>query len=169
MSLADLPIVVAVLLVTAWLGHRTARWAQVVLWLSALAVSAAMFLPMTELRALPPPDVLRWLESTVSAVSWTLPDVAHFIAFGWLAMVLWMLRPDLRGWRTVAILLALAVASELMQGLTIERQMRIGDVGFNLLGAGVGLVLAAVATWGRKRVRAHRESATRASSAMPDD
>ena len=155
MSVLHLSLAAAVLLVTAWLGRGAAPRARLALWLSALLVSAGMFLPMDGLRALVPPAVLLSMESAAGAVSWTLPDVAHLIAFAWLAMALWTLRPDLRGWRVVAALVVLAVASELVQGLTVDRQMRIGDVAINLLGAGAGLLaaIAASALWRNARTR----------------
>ena len=74
MSLVVFFLAACVLLVTAWLGRGAGSRAQLVLWVSALLVSAGMFLPMDGLRA----------------VSWSLPDVAHLIAFAWLAMALWM-------------------------------------------------------------------------------
>ena len=136
----------AVLLVTVWVGRGATPPAQLALWLSALLVSAGMFLPMDGLRAVVPPALLLAMESAAGAVSWTLPDVAHLIAFSWLAMALWTLRPDLRGWRAVTALVVLAVASELVQGLTVDRQMRIGDVATNLLGAVAGLLAAVAAS-----------------------
>ena len=146
MSLVDLSLAACVLLVTAWLGRGTAPQAQLALWVSALLVSAGMFLPMDVLRAAMPPAALLSMESAAHARSLTLTGVAHFVAFAWLAMALWALRPDLRGWRAVAALVLLAVASELVQGLTVDRQMRMDDVATNLLGAAAGLLLAVAAS-----------------------
>lgn len=149
MILANVLLAVAVLLVTAWLGRRAGPRAQLALWGSALLISAGMFLPLSGLRALMPASLLLSLESAVGALSWTLADLVHLVAFAWLAILLWTLRPDLRGWKTLASLAILAVAAELVQGLTAEREAGIADVGINLLGAGLGLVLviAAPALW----------------------
>lgn len=158
MILPNVLLAAAVLLVTAWLGRRAAPRAQMTLWLSALVVSAGMFLPMNELRALMPASVLRSLESAVAALSWSLADVAHLVAFAWLAILLWTLRPELRGWRTVVVLAILAVAAELMQGLTAEREAGVGDVGVNLLGAGLGLGLVFIVSGVWRMVRSRRIS-----------
>ena len=153
MSIADAVLVVAVVAVTAWLGRRATPRAQVALWISALVVSAAMFLPMSLLRGAVPDGVLAWLEARAGVLPLTLADAVHFVAFVWLAVAMWMLRPDLRGGRIVAALVVLAVASELMQGLTVEREARLGDVAINLLGAGLGLAMAVVASarWHARR------------------
>lgn len=156
MTLDNVLLAACVLLVTAWLGRGAGPRARLALWASALLVSAAMFLPMDGLRANVPPAVLLSMESAAGALSWTLPDVVHLVAFAWLAMALWTLRPDLRGWRAVTALLVMAVASasELVQGLTVDRQMRIGDVAVNLLGAGAGLLIAVAASGLRRATRA---------------
>lgn len=154
MDFPELAIVVGVFLVSAWLGYRAAPKARVVLWLSALLISAAMFLPSTVLRGLVGAESLASIDSAISAMSLSLASTVHFIAFLWLSLMLWTLRPDWRGWRVVAVLAVLAVAGELMQGLSVERSPRIVDVGVNLLGAGAGLLLAVVLMSVRKRLSA---------------
>lgn len=150
----------AAVAVSLWLGRRATLPARIALWGSTLLVSAAMFLPSTRLSAWIGPGVLGAL--TTALQPWEIGDVSHFLAFTWLGLVLWLLRPDLRGWRGVAVLVALATVGELIQGaMTVERSARLGDVMFNLLGAVLGLALAGmmlgVARALRSRPRKTRE------------
>lgn len=144
MHLADGVLLTLALAVGLSIGRRSSRATRMVLLGSALMISAAFFLPSSLLRAVLGPGALASLESVAGVFSWELADVVHFIAFLWLALMLWTLRPDLRGWRAVAGLLVLASAAELVQGLTVERSPRLDDVAVNLLGAGCGLLLAVV-------------------------
>lgn len=140
--LAALVLLVLVIGVSLWVGRCSDPVARGMLVASALAISALLFLPTWLLRRVAGRDRVEWLQEAMQAVSLTLPDVVHFVAFVALAVVLWALRPDLRGWRAVAVLVVLAVAAELTQVLTARREPRFGDVVLNLVGVGVGLVLA---------------------------
>lgn len=141
MSGADAVIVAVTAVVSLWLGRRATVLARFVLWASVLLVSAAMFMPSTRLREWAGPGLMD--AATAALRPWVIGDVSHFIAFAWLGMVLWSFRPDLRGWRLLAILAALAVLGEVVQGaLTIERSAHIGDVAINMSGAALGLVIA---------------------------
>ena len=144
MHFVDVLLLLLVLAVSTWIARSSSHAARVVLFGSAVVVSAALFLPSSMLRATIGPEALASIEVAFDSISWTLANVAHFTAFLWLALVVWTLRPDLRGWRSVAALGILAVASELAQRLTSERSPHLNDAGVNLMGAGMGLLLAAI-------------------------
>ena len=150
MAWTELATVLAVLGISAWVGRNTTVGARLALGVTALLVSAGMFLPASTLRALVGPIGLATLSSGASP--WSLEAVAHFIAFLWLALMVWTLRPDLRGWKALTVLVALAIAAEIIQGLTVERSTRLDDVGVNLLGAGAGVGLASIALFVRVRL-----------------
>lgn len=159
MRLIDVLLLVLVLVVSAWIARGSHPAARLVLLGSSLGISAALFLPASFLAEVAGADGLSWLESVASTFSWTLSDGAHFVAFLWLAVVLWTLRPDLRGWRAIAWLGVLAVAAELVQGLTVERSVRTADVGVNLLGAAIGVTIAVtgIRLWKSARPRGIRD------------
>lgn len=158
MGWAELVTVVVVFVISASLARRVPMGARIALWTSALLVSAGMFMPSSTLSALLGRSIVAALSSGMRTSLWSLEAVAHFTSFLWLALALWTLRPDLRGWKAVAALAALAIGAELMQGLTVDRTARLDDVGVNLLGAGVGLVFAIAAVGFCRRVRAARVS-----------
>lgn len=140
--LAGLVLLVLAIGVSLWVGRHSSPVARAVLVGSALAISALLFLPTWVLRRLAGRDLVESLQGAAQTVSLTLPDVIHFVAFVVLAVLLWTLRPDLRGWRAIAVLAVLAVAAELTQVLTGNREPRVVDVLLNLAGAGVGLAVA---------------------------
>lgn len=149
-SSPELLTTMAVLLISAWLARSASPGARIALWASALLISAGMFLPSSLLRALVGPGLLAVLTQDTSAIPGGLEAFAHFIAFLWLALMVWTMRPDLRGWKVVVALVVLAVAGELMQGLTTERSPREDDVMVNLIGAASGLLLAKVVDVARR-------------------
>ncbi|MGQ4659024.1 VanZ family protein [Lysobacter sp. F6437] len=146
MTFFDGLLLAFVLIVSIWIGWRSRPGAWLVLFASALLVSAALFLPTSVLIAFAGRDSVSFLEAMIRGKSpWDLSEAAHLIAFLWIGLVLWWFRPDLRGWRRIALLVGLAVGAELTQGLTPGRTPRVADVGINLLGAAISLVLAKVA------------------------
>lgn len=139
----DVVMVVMAVLVSLWLGHRATPLARIALWSSALLVSATMFMPSSVLRDWVGPSLLGAVTAALRPL--VIDDMSHFLAFAWLGLVLWLLRPDLRGWRAVVVLVVLAIVGELVQGvLTVERSAHIVDVAINLLGSALGLGLALV-------------------------
>ncbi|MGY1425102.1 VanZ family protein [Lysobacter sp. A289] len=156
MTLTDAVLLALALGVSLWLGRGSGRSGQVLLVLSALAISALLFLPTAWLQTAAGPSLMSSLEVVAARLSWELSDAVHFLIFVWLALLLRVLRRDLRGWRGIAVLLVLAVAAELTQGLTSGREVRLDDVAINLLGAGTGLLLAAGVLARRRRFGARR-------------
>lgn len=141
-DLVDGLLLILVVVVSLWVGRRSSPVARAVLVGSALAISALLFLPTWVLRRIAGRERVESLQAAAQTMSLTLPDIVHFVAFAALAALLWTLRPDLRGWRGVAVLLVLAVAAELTQVLTSRREPRLSDVAINLVGAAVGVLLA---------------------------
>src|SRR5690606_26957207 len=124
---------------------------RVVVVIAVLLVSAAMFLPLETLEQAFGRRNVRWLGKRLAGTPFDVSVMAHFLAFAGLAAVLWLSRPDWRGWRAVGVLVALAVAGELMQGIGAYRQARLDDVFTNLLGSAAGLAVALPIVWWRGR------------------
>lgn len=142
--LTGLVLLVLALAVSLWVGRHSSPLGRAVLVGTALAISALLFMPTWVLRRVAGRELVDALGDTARSMSLQLPDVVHLLAFVVLAVLLWTLRTDLRGWRGVALLTVLAVAAEATQVLTANREPRIGDVVLNLIGVGVGLLLARV-------------------------
>lgn len=147
----DAILVALALGVSLWLGRSSGRFGQGLVMLSALGISALLFLPTGWLQVAAGPSVMALLEAIAARWSWELSDAVHLLVFVWLALLLRVLRRDLRGGRGVVVLLILAVAAELTQELTAGREARLDDIVINLLGAGAGLVLAEGVLAARKR------------------
>lgn len=142
MSAGDVLLVAMALVVSTGLAWRAGRAWRLLLFASALVVSALLFFPSALLAALIGSDVLATVEGLAARTPWRLSDWIHFLVFAWLGLLLWLARPDLRGAKGLALLAGLAVAAELSQGLTATREVRVGDVVLNLVGCGVGVLLA---------------------------
>lgn len=89
-----------------------------------------------------------------------LDKVAHFLAFGWLALLAALVLPRRGGRWAVVVLLLSALGTEMAQMMIATRSSMIGDAVANLAGIVVGT------TFGRALARAARpqdqESAPRA-------
>src|SRR5690606_24891868 len=118
-------------LVLAW---RSGPVARVALFVSALVVSAMLFLPGGQLAGLIGKDATKALKAGVAGTPWELSDWVHFVIFAWLGFLLWVGRTDLRGWKAWGLLVVLAVAAEVAQGLAPGREPRLDDVMLNLAG-----------------------------------
>jgi|SRR5690606_29754099 len=122
-------------------GRKRWRVAAVVLLVAAVVV--AMLLTsgqMSDLRSAVPPlsRAMSWLEHL------PLPfDMDHVAVFAVLAVVLRLLLPRVRWWWLLPGLAALALATELLQFLTIGRTPRLLDARDDVVGAVVGLLAAA--------------------------
>ncbi|QOY62005.1 VanZ family protein [Lysobacter sp. H21R4] len=151
MTLTDGVLLALAVGVSLWLGRGSGRRpGRALLVMSALAISALLFLPTAWLQTAAGPGGMASLEAIAARVSWDLSDAVHFLIFVWLALLLRLLRRDLRGWLGIAVLLVLAVAAELSQGLTSAREVRLDDVCINVFAAGTGLLLAEVTFAARK-------------------
>src|SRR5690606_20447116 len=111
------------------------RWRVVAVVLLVAAVVAAMLLTsgqMSELRRAVPllSRCMSWLEHL------PLPfDMDHVAVFAALAVVLRLLLPRVRWWWLLPGLVALALATELLQFLTIGRTPRLLDARDDVVGA----------------------------------
>lgn len=141
MSATDVLLAVMALCVGAALAWRSGPVARVVLFASAMVVSGLLFLPGSQLTALAGEGLTGWMTGLAAATPWSLSDWMHFVIFAWLGLLLWLGRPDLRGWKGWGAIVVLAVAAELAQGLSGDREARVDDVLLNLAGGMVGVVL----------------------------
>ncbi|TXK64566.1 hypothetical protein FU658_06750 [Alkalisalibacterium limincola] len=142
--------------VSVWLAWGRRPLAAVALVLTSLVFSAALFLPGGQVRSLFGATLVGLVYQLAAALPWSAGQVAHFVGFAWMALLLWLLRPDLRVLRVMGVLVLLAVFSELVQGLLDWREAHLADVQVNLLGAAAGLVLGGLGTllamaWRRAR------------------
>lgn len=130
-----LALCVGVLL--AWNSRPVAK---ILLFSSALLVASLLFLPGQQLASIAGKNAMRWASEVAAHTPWTLSDWIHFIVFVWLGLLLWLGRPDLRGWKIWAAIAGLAVAAELAQWLAPDREVWLEDVLLNLAGGAVGLL-----------------------------
>lgn len=142
MTASDVLLAVMALGVGCVLAWSSGVVARVLLFGSAMLVSAMLFLPGSQLTVFIGADAVNSLKRAVADTPWRLSDWLHVAIFAWLGFLVWLGRPDLRGWKAWSLLVVLAIAAELAQGLTPSREMRFDDVLLNLAGGMCGLLLA---------------------------
>lgn len=142
MSWGDALLAVLVMGVGFFLARRSRPLVAVVLFVSAITVSAMLFLPGSQLTSILGNDGVRLLNRFAAATPWSVSEWMHVFIFMWLGLLLWLGRADLRGWKAWALIVVLAAASELAQGLTPGREPKLDDVLLNLAGGMAGIVLA---------------------------
>ena len=135
--LAALAVGVAILLARD--SHPIGRLLMVV---SALAVSALLFLPTGLLGDWFGAHRVDLLSKATRATPLDVSGWVHLFAFAWLGFLLWLARRDIRNWRGVALVIALAVAAELSQWLADGRQPKVEDAALNVLGGLAGVLIA---------------------------
>ena len=104
-----------------------------------------------------PPSTMAWLRSDyvwlgrpLFWLDWySTPwfDLTHIVLFGAITWCLACLWPRAAWWRSALLMLALGVVTEIMQFWVPGRTPRISDLADDLLGVGVGLVLAFPLRW----------------------
>lgn len=124
--------------------------------LSALAVSAILFLPTAMLGSWFGMERVHWLYGLTRFTPLDPPKWIHVIAFAWLGLLIWLARVEFRSWRGIALVAALGVAAELSQWLTEDRQPRLEDAGLNVLGGLAGMLLAWICSVLLSRFRTSR-------------
>lgn len=144
MDTSELILAAMALAVGVALAWRSGPLARVTLFVSAVLVAAMLFLPGSQLVALIGKDSVRALDRVVADTPWSLSDWLHFVIFVWLGLALWLGRVDLRGWKAWALIVVLAVAAEVAQGLAPDRSPRLDDVLLNLAGGMAGLLTGIV-------------------------
>lgn len=145
MGAPDLLLALLALGVGVYLAWGSGPVARVLLFATSILVAAMLFLPGSQLSAIIGADTVAGLKQAAAHTPWGMSEWLHFGIFVWLGLVVWLGRPDLRGWKAVVLVAGLAVAAEVAQGLAPERAPRVGDVVLNLAGGFVGLSLGVVA------------------------
>lgn len=142
MTSADLLLAAMVLGVAIFLARGSHPLLGLLLVVSAVAVSALLFLPTRELGAWIGMGRVHWFHALAGSTPLDPAEWIHLLAFAWLGLLLWLGRADLRNWKGWALLVALGVGSELAQTLTQDREPRLADVVLNLAGGVAGVLLA---------------------------
>lgn len=133
------------------------RWvARLALAVGVLLIVAAVLLPNTVLAEWR--SEIRWLGQAANQVEgwWPGVNVVHVLMFAVLGLLARAAWPALGTARLLAVLLAFAALTELLQFWAPGREPRLVDVGYDLLGACAGVWLAAGVQAGWARLRAAR-------------
>src|SRR5690554_3261775 len=109
MDTPDLLLALMALVVGVYLAWRSGPVGFVILFVSALIISAMLFVPGSQLTALVGKSTVKAMERAVASTPWSLSDWLHFTIFIWLGVLLWLGRPDLRGWKSWGLVVVLAV------------------------------------------------------------
>lgn len=152
MTGADLLLAVLALGVAFYLARGTHPVVAALLVVSALIVSAILFLPTPVVTGWVGMDRVNYLYHLARRTPLYSSDWVHVIAFTWLGLLIWLGRRDLRSWRGALAIGALAIAAEVGQWLADGREPSVWDAVLNLFGAAIGIALgSAVLALGRKR------------------
>ena len=141
-SVYKLLLGVMVLGVAWFLARRGRPLVRGLVFLSALLVSALLFLPGGFIRRTVGRDALTVMGDLAAHTPWAVAEWVHFLIFLWLGLLLWLGRADLRNWKGWALVGVLAVAAEAAQALAPAREPRLDDVLLNLAGGMAGVLLA---------------------------
>lgn len=149
-AVTDVLLGALVLAVGLFLVRRGSALTRVLMFGSALVVSALLFLPGEQITGFVGRDGIGWMRRLAGYTPWAAAEWVHVLIFLWLGLLLWLGRPDLRNWRGWVLVAVLAVAAELAQWLTPGREPRVGDVLLNLAGGMTGIMLAIlIRRWAR--------------------
>lgn len=143
-AVSDLLLGVMVLAVGWFLARRGRPLTRVLVFVSALVVSALLFLPGSQITGVVGADGIRHMRQLAAHTPWGVSEWVHFLIFLWLGLLLWLGRADLRNWKGWGLVAVLAVAAELAQGLAPGRAPRVDDIFLNLAGGMAGILLAIV-------------------------
>jgi len=157
MVLTDALLAVLALVVGLALAWGAKGPVRALVFGTALLVSGLLFMPGEQITGLVGKDGIGAMREVAGRTPWDVSDWTHFLIFVWLGLLLWLARADLRGWKAWALVVVLAVAAELAQGLAPARAPRVDDVLLNLAGGMAGLV-AAIAGLGLSRLFRTRSS-----------
>jgi hypothetical protein len=117
-------------------------WIARALLTSAVALlMLGMLLPGMTLKSLradiaPLSRVLSWLDHLAPNL-----DLVHLLLFAWITLCVRWVFPRLRAWQVALLALALAAASEVLQLMAPGRGPGLYDIGQDLLGVTLGLVI----------------------------
>lgn len=140
-SVYQLLLGVMVLGIAWFLARRGRPLVRALVFLSALVVSALLFLPGGFIRRTVGRDALTVMGDLAAHTPWAVAEWVHFLIFLWLGLLLWLGRSDLRNWKGWGLMTVLAVGAEMAQALAPNREPRVGDVLLNLAGGVAGIVL----------------------------
>lgn len=143
-AVSDLLLGVLVLAVGFFLARRGRPLTRLLVFGSALLVSALLFLPGSQITGFVGAEGVGHMRRLAAHTPWGVSEWVHFLVFLWLGLLLWLGRSDLRNWKGWAVVVVLAVAAELAQDLAPGRSPRLDDVLLNLAGGMAGIVLAMV-------------------------
>lgn len=142
MTAAGVLLAVLALAMAAFIARHSTPVGAILLAVSALGVSAILFLPTALLGDWYGMDHVDRLYGLTSNTPLDPPEWIHLFAFTWLGLLIWIARRDLRNWRGAAMVTALGGAVELSQWLTDGREPRLDDAALNALGGLIGIAAA---------------------------
>lgn len=151
-SVYKLLLGIMVLGVAWFLARRGRPLMRVLVFLSALAVSALLFLPGRQIHRAVGRDAVSRMGDLAAHTPWVVAEWVHFLIFLWVGLLLWLGRADLRNWKGWALVAVLAVAAEAAQALAPSRSPRLDDVLLNLAGGMAGILLAIALRWLQRRL-----------------
>ena len=142
MTGADVLLAVLALGVAILLARGSHPIVAVLLVVSALAVSAMLFLPTPMLGDWFGMGRVHRLYGLTRLTPLDPPEWIHLFAFAWLGLLVWLARKDVRNGWGVLLVAAFGVAAELSQWLTDGRQPKLEDAALNVVGGLAGVLLA---------------------------
>src|SRR5690606_22269519 len=99
MQLTDVLLAVLALAVGLALAWRASGLARLLVFGSAVLVSGLLFMPGEQITGLVGKDGIRSLRALAGLTPWDISELTHFFIFVWLGLLLWLARPDMRGWK----------------------------------------------------------------------
>lgn len=142
MTSVDLLLAILAIGVAVLLARGSHPLIATLLVVSALAVSALLFLPTGMLGDWVGMHRVHSLYRLTRATPLNPPEWIHIIAFAWLGLLIWLGRASLRGWHGLVLIAALGVAAELAQWLADGREAGVKDAVLNIVGGLLGVLLA---------------------------
>lgn len=142
MTGSDVLLAVLAVGVSLLLARGSHPFIATLLVVSALVVSALLFLPTGMLGDWVGMHHVHRFYRLTRATPLNPPEWIHIIAFAWLGLLIWLGQAKMRGWTGLALIAALGVAAELAQWLADGREPSLGDAALNAAGGVFGVLLA---------------------------
>lgn len=158
MSATELLLTVLALAMALFLARGNHPVVAALLVVSALGVSAILFLPTSILADWFGMARVHRLYGLTRSTPFDPPEWIHLFAFAWLGLLVWLARKDVRNWRGIALIVGLGIGAELSQWLTEARMPKLEDAALNVIGGLAGVLVACAVRACSARVRRRTSS-----------